>query len=83
MPTMMLTPPQRRVVDYLRGATVPVSAASAAANIYGTQRSGTANALRILAALQERKLVSYRAPKGRPHDTTTGLWALTAAGRRS
>lgn len=84
MPThTMLTAPQRRVVDYLRGTAVPVAAASVAGNIYGSQRSGVANSLRILGVLQERGLVRYRAPKGKPQGTGTGVWTLTAAGRKA
>lgn len=83
MPVTMLTPPQRKVVDYLRGTAVPVTAASAASAIYGSQRSGVANSLRILNVLTDRGLVRYKASRDRPHDQSAGLWSLTAAGRRA
>lgn len=79
MPTpVLLTPPQRRVLDYLRGLDHPIGAASVAASVYGSSRTGTANALRILEGLAERGLVRQRGKAVGPI-----LWAVTAKGSRA
>jgi DNA-binding MarR family transcriptional regulator len=77
MPT--ITPAQRRVLDYLRG-TGHVPAAAVGSNVYGSARSGTANALRTLEGLEARGLVTSR--KGQTDDAPR-TWAISRKGRRA
>jgi Fe2+ or Zn2+ uptake regulation protein len=70
----VLTPPQAKVVEYLRGHSKAVPVAAVASNVYGSQRSGVANAQRILDALRDRGVIRL---------TPKGLVVLTALGRRT